>query len=65
MVDGRIRGHAQLQGEHEALEELLWELRDLLWKYLTDEGDQLVVLVTQGGELKQRDTCINTVSCWS
>lgn len=54
VVDGRIRGHAQLQGEHEALEELLWELRDLLWKYLTDEGDQLVVLVTQGGELEQR-----------
>ena len=64
-VDGRIRGHSQLQGEHEALEELLWELRYLLWKDLTDEGDQLVVLVTQGGELKQRDACINTVSCRS
>ena len=54
-VVGRIRGHAQLQGEHQALEEILWELRDLLWKDLTDEGDQLVVLVTQGGELEQRE----------
>lgn len=56
MVSGRIRGHSQLQGEHEAFEEVFRQLWDLFWKDLTDEGDELVVLVTQGGELgKQRE----------
>lgn len=48
----RIRGHSQLQGKHEAFEEVFRQLWDLLWKDLTDEGDELVVLVAQGGELE-------------
>lgn len=48
----KIRGHPQLQGEHEALEEVFRQLRDLFWEDLADEGDELVVLVTQGGELE-------------
>lgn len=52
----RIRGHSQLQGEHEAFEEVFGQLWDLFWKDLTDEGDEFVVLVTQRGELeKKRD----------
>lgn len=48
----RIRGHSQLQREHEALEELLRQLWDLFRKDLTDEGDKLVVLITQRRELE-------------
>lgn len=48
----RTRGHSQLQGKHEAFEEVFRQLWDLLWKDLTDEGDELVVLVAQGGELE-------------
>lgn len=52
---GRIRGHSQLQGEHEAFEEVFRQLWDLFWKDLTDEGDELVVLVTQRGELEKNE----------
>lgn len=48
----RIRGHSQLEGEHEAFEEVFGQLWDLFWKDLTDEGDELVILVTQRGELE-------------
>lgn len=59
----RIRGHAQLEGEHKALEELFRQLGDLLRKDLTDEGDELVVLVTQRRELQHRHRdCINISS---
>lgn len=50
---GRIRGHSQLQGKHEAFEEVFRQLWDLFWKDLADEGDELVVLVTQRGELEK------------
>lgn len=52
---GRIRGHSQLQREHEALEELLRQLWDLFRKDLTDEGDELVVLITQRRELDENE----------
>lgn len=48
---GRIRGHSQLQGEHKAFEQVLGQLWDLLREDLADEGDELVVLVAQRGEL--------------
>ncbi len=51
----RIRGHAKLQGAHETFEELLRQLRDLLWEYLADEGDELIILVTQRRELGTRE----------
>lgn len=51
----RIRGHAQLQGAHETFEEFFRQLRDLLWENLTDEGDELIILVTQRRELGTRD----------
>lgn len=47
----RIRGHSQLQGKHEAFEEVFRQLWDLFGEDLTDEGDELVVLVAQRGEL--------------
>lgn len=50
----RIRGHSQLQGKHEAFEEVFWQLWDLFREDLTDEGDELVVLVTQRGELENK-----------
>lgn len=57
----RIRGHSQLQGKHEAFKEVFRQLWDLLRKDLTDEGDELVVLVTQRGELekntREQDGC--------
>lgn len=56
----RIRGHSQLQGKHEAFEEVFRQLWDLLWKDLTDEGDELVVLVTQGGELENNGDKVST-----
>lgn len=49
----RIRGHSQLQGKHEAFKEVFRQLWDLLRKDLTNEGDELVVLVTQRGELEK------------
>lgn len=49
----RIRGHSQLQGKHEAFKEVFRQLWDLLRKDLTDEGDELVVLVAQRGELEK------------
>lgn len=58
----RIRGHSQLQGEHEALEEVFWQLWDLFWKDLTDEGDEFVVLVTQRGELENNENRISVSS---
>lgn len=56
---GRIRGHSQLQGEHEAFEEVFRQLWDLFWKDLTDEGDEFVVLVTQRGELENSEDMIS------
>lgn len=50
----RIRGHSQLQGKHEAFEEVFWQLWDLFREDLTDEGDELVVLVAQRGELERK-----------
>lgn len=58
----RIRGHSQLQGEHEALEEVFRQLWDLFWKDLTDEGDEFVVLVTQRGELENNENRISVSS---
>lgn len=57
-LDGRIRGHAELQRKHEALEEVFRQLWDLLWKDLADEGDELVVLVTQRGKLQHKSDTI-------
>lgn len=51
LVNGRIRGHSQLQGKHKAFEEVFGQLWDLLGEDLTDEGDELVILVAQRGEL--------------
>lgn len=51
----RIRGHSQLQGVHETLEEFFGKLWDLLWKDLTYEGDELVILVAQRGELEEEE----------
>lgn len=51
----RIRGHSQLQGVHETLEEFFRKLWDLLWKDLTYEGDELVILVAQRGELEEEE----------
>lgn len=51
LVNGRIRGHSQLQGKHKAFEEVFGQLWDLLGEDLADEGDELVILVAQRGEL--------------
>lgn len=58
----RIRGHSQLQGKHEAFKEVFRQLWDLLRKDLTDEGDELVVLVTQRGELEKTPESRTVVS---
>lgn len=50
----RIRGHSQLQGKHKAFKEVLGQLWDLLREDLADEGDELVILVAQRGELRER-----------
>lgn len=52
----RIRGHSQLQGKHKAFEEVFGQLWDLLREDLADEGDELVILVTQRGELESTNT---------
>jgi len=58
----RIRGHSQLQREHEALEEVFGQLWNLFWKDLADEGDELVVLVTQRRELENNEDRISRTS---
>lgn len=63
----RIRGHSQLQGEHQAFEKVLGQLRDLLGEDLADEGDELVVLVAQRGELggrSSREEALTRGRCW-